>query len=54
MRNLAEYPVTHEEKIALLEKLRVEFMDEGRIGDMRPLLLSEIMEDLARLEDLMS
>lgn len=52
MRNLAEYPITYDEKIKLLENLHTEFMAEGRVGDIRPLLLSEIMEDLARLEDL--
>jgi len=50
MRNFLEYPVTDEEKIALLTELEKEFWEEGRakmiMGDMRPLILGLIRKDL--------
>jgi hypothetical protein len=39
MRNLLEYPVTHEEIIECLARLRDREMAEGRVGDMTPTLL---------------
>lgn len=47
MRNLLKYPVTAQEKLDLLTELRNDILWECRIGDMRPLLLKEIAEDVA-------
>ncbi len=52
MRNLIEYPVTWEEKYKLLEGLMASLDNEEIIGDMRPVILREIYEDLWRLESL--
>jgi len=40
MRNLLEHPVTHEEIIECLERLRDREMAEERVGDMTPTLLN--------------
>jgi hypothetical protein len=39
MRNLLEYPVTHEEIIECLTRLRDREMVKERVGDTTPLLL---------------
>ena len=46
MRNLAQYPITTEEIVECLERLRNEHMAQhaGRCGDMTPSLLSEAIE----------
>jgi len=44
MRNLAQYPATREEVLALLDELTATFNAEGNVGDMRPLLLSYARE----------
>lgn len=46
MRNLIQYPVTFEEKVELLKRLRNDFLAEQRIGDMRPVLLDVILQDV--------
>lgn len=40
MRNLNEHPVTHDEIIECLQRYREAALAEGRIGDMRPMLLT--------------
>ena len=40
MRNILKYPVTTQEIVECLTKLSDEILDEGRMGDMRPLLLT--------------
>jgi hypothetical protein len=39
MRNIAEYPVTKEEIASCLVDLSDSFLEDGKIGDMRPYLL---------------
>lgn len=46
MRNLIEYPITYEEADDFLEKLKHEYMAEGLVGDMRPVLIAHIQERL--------
>lgn len=41
MRNTVEYPITKEEIAECLRGLSILFQREGRIGDMRPLLLEK-------------
>lgn len=41
MRNLAAYPLTLDEIIAVLDRLADDVLAEHRIGDMRPLILIE-------------
>ena len=47
MRNLSEYPITTAEIEACLLRLSEESSSQGRIGDMRPLLLREAAKIVA-------
>ena len=46
MRNLLEYPITRDEVIECLTKLRESILEEGCIGDMRPLLLTVAIKEM--------
>ncbi len=50
MRNLLQYPVTHDEKINLLDRLIEQFLEDNRIkgtcGDMRATILRAIRRDV--------
>lgn len=50
MRNLAQYPITQDEKIKLIEKLQAEALAHTQrqqtFGDIRPAILRAILEDL--------
>lgn len=50
MRNLLEYPITLEEKIAVLEGLRDDLMKEPSFGDIRPVVLSDLIQELRPVE----
>ncbi len=54
MRNLNEYPITRQEIIECLAKLRDERDQEneesGRVGDMCPLLLQAAIEVISAVE----
>lgn len=57
MRNILEYPVTYEEKLALLRELRAEYIESvsklsrGKIlfGDIRSVILQQMIEDYEKL-----
>lgn len=44
MRNLIEYPVTHDEIIQCLEERKRVVMASNCLGDMRPLLLEAAID----------
>lgn len=44
MRNLLEYPITAEEVEQELTRLRNQSQAEGGIGDIRPLVLTYLLE----------
>jgi hypothetical protein len=46
VRNLLKYPVTQEEILESLRKQMLDIRAEGRIGDMRPLVLRHTTEIL--------
>lgn len=46
MRNLAKYPVTHDEKISAVEAAIQHFVGLGNTGDVRPVALHMILSDL--------
>ena len=46
MRNLAKYPIDDNEIIECLKKLSKQLVEEGRIGDMRPMILTEAAKRL--------
>lgn len=46
MRNLAVYPITEEEKIEAVRAAIQRFLDDGGIGDVIPVALSEVLRDL--------
>jgi hypothetical protein len=48
VRNLVVYPITHEEKISSLKKAIERAMEDGGVGDIEPVALSEILEELER------
>ena len=52
MRNLLQYPITLDEKIKVLEELRETclYEDTSLIGDIRPVALREIIEDLKKMQ----
>lgn len=57
MRNLREYPVNYQEKVDLIEKYKLEwvnshFKKDIPYGDMTLCILGEILEDLWQLDDL--
>ena len=57
MRNLLEYPITYAEKTSWLDKQLNEWLfsqneDEFRCGDVTGAIIYDILEDLARLQDL--
>lgn len=43
MRNLLQYPITLEERIEVLADLRDSILAENRVGDIRPLVLSQMI-----------
>lgn len=45
MRNILEYPITIEEKIAALEAAIAQALDTEAIGDITPVALSELLEE---------
>ncbi len=51
MRNIRQYPVTKAEKIEVLTRLAETILAEGRIGDVRPLVLSLVIKDIEGLPD---
>lgn len=46
MRNLMEYPITHEEKIKVIDRLYTESLRTLAIGDITAAVLLEIRQDL--------
>lgn len=46
MRNLGQYPITHEEKISALKSAIETIMAEGKLGDIRPAALREVIADM--------
>jgi hypothetical protein len=48
MRNLLEFPVTLDEVIEGLERLKADIMQEGACGDIRPLLLHRAIQIVKR------
>jgi hypothetical protein len=41
VRNLLQYPVTDEERVRVLTRMRETILSEQRMGDMRPLILRD-------------
>jgi hypothetical protein len=46
MRNTVQYPITVEETIEVLERLSWSLAFEQRCGDMRPLILTKLVQGL--------
>ena len=46
MRNLMEFPIDDDEILECLKTLSEQLTSEGRIGDMRPMLLTEAAKRL--------
>lgn len=46
MRNIGQYPITHEEKISALKSAIETMMAEGKLGDIRPAALREVLSDI--------
>ena len=58
MRNLKQYPITYDEKVNWLNDQRKMLVEEAKsipiiYGDIRVVLIDDILEDLWRLNDLM-
>lgn len=48
MRNIAVYPVTHEEKINALKAAIKNSLADGAIGSIEPAALTEVLEELEK------
>lgn len=48
MRNILEYPVTHEEKVSALKNAIKRSLAVAGIGDIEPIALAEILEEIER------
>lgn len=47
MRNLKLYPITSEETDRLIDNMKKKVVDEGALGDTRPLVLGYLKEFLS-------
>lgn len=52
MRNLAQYPLTHQEILDFLERMRedVSYEKTGGVGDMRPMIVEAITKIVERAD----
>jgi hypothetical protein len=48
MRNIIEYPITHEEKVSALKKAIKRSLADAGIGGIEPVALSEVLEEIER------
>ena len=52
MRDLVRYPITQEEAVKMLRSEARRISAEGRIGDMRPMLLNWVSGILERMNSM--
>ncbi len=52
MRNILQYPVTHEEKVAALKSAIKQLLDDddGPVGSIEPVALAEVLKDIEEAE----
>lgn len=51
MRNMKQYPVTPEEVEQVLTQIKEDIMDEGRMGDPSPIVISLTLDFVASKKD---